>query len=530
MDDTDVIEINLGKYLEVLIRQWQLIAGLTAVFVAVTAAITFLQPKTYEARAMVATTKLASTVSFESGIETLSEEQLGYRPGGSAPRLQSYVLMVKNPVIAQRVIEALGNELPEDERDPLVLMGKVNGNVASNSDSIEIKVTHRDSRLATLIANAWGEAYVEHVNSVYSGIGLSESYTAIQRQTAEARTAYEQTQAELEEFVASSQKRALDRRIKEQEALINGLVAARGLATSTIISDTTTAKLSVIDEQVLHLQEDLAETYEESRQISQWLMAAEDMRYQIEHGGSGATSSNSLALILLKAQIFASEDGSSSNLEIQASPVSLTAEEMAVDLDGLIVTLKARQISLDTEIQTLSQQLMDLGAIQTPLSLNAGEGGALTAGEWQATMQALLEMRGLEESLQLGWSDTPLEKKILNLEEQLIDLQSQYEHEVAREQELSRARDLAWQTYATLATKEEELKVAAQAAGTEVTFAVPAVLQGATLNPIRNVAMAGVVGLVLGVFIAYLLEFWWNYRGVEPVPISVFHRAPRAKP
>jgi succinoglycan biosynthesis transport protein ExoP len=115
-----------------------------------------------------------------------------------------------------------------------------------------------------------------------------------------------------------------------------------------------------------------------------------------------------------------------------------------------------------------------------------------------------------------------MEQKIQQLESQVNQLLARLAQEQAREQELKRARDLAWDTYKTLVTKEAELKVAAQTQGTEVALAAPAAVpQNDLVSGTRNVALAALIGLMLGVGAAYFIEFWWSYKGLQPQPITL---------
>jgi succinoglycan biosynthesis transport protein ExoP len=96
-----------------------------------------------------------------------------------------------------------------------------------------------------------------------------------------------------------------------------------------------------------------------------------------------------------------------------------------------------------------------------------------------------------------------------SLQQEILQLQEQLERERARKQELTSARDLAWETYDTLARKEAEVGVASQVTDTEVRFAVPAVEPKEPVAPKKklNIAIAGVLGLMVGVFGAFLVEY-----------------------
>ncbi|NOR82749.1 MAG: hypothetical protein GQ526_04575 [Ardenticatenales bacterium] len=89
--------------------------------------------------------------------------------------------------------------------------------------------------------------------------------------------------------------------------------------------------------------------------------------------------------------------------------------------------------------------------------------------------------------------------------------------------DLEQTRDLAWQTYTTLSTKEAELALASQSVESEIRFAAesvpPRTSEGS--GTMTTVALAGAVGLMLAVGMAFLLDFldqeptimgWWKAR------------------
>ena len=105
------------------------------------------------------------------------------------------------------------------------------------------------------------------------------------------------------------------------------------------------------------------------------------------------------------------------------------------------------------------------------------------------------------------------------LQVEILQLQEQLERERARKQELTSAKDLAWETYNTLARKEAEVGIASQATDTEVQFAVPAVEPKEPVGPKKklNIAIAGVLGLMVGVFGAFLVEYFEGWGEEEEI-------------
>jgi capsular polysaccharide biosynthesis protein len=97
---------------------------------------------------------------------------------------------------------------------------------------------------------------------------------------------------------------------------------------------------------------------------------------------------------------------------------------------------------------------------------------------------------------------------VTQLQQDVNQLLSQLEQEHAREQELTHARDLAWDTYTTLATKVAEVTVAEQSKGNIVQTAITAVNPQEPVEPRRALytVLATIAGFVLGLALAFLPE------------------------
>jgi len=521
MQDSDALYIDLGRYVEVLFRQWQLILGAVLVCAVAAAFVTLRQPKTYQARALVVSTKLASSVSFETAITTLSEDEnpTSIRFVDPKARLQSYVLLVKNPAIAEVVLEELGERIPADSRDVVSLLSMVQGEVADNSDTLEILVTGADPVLAADIANTWAQAYVDRINAIYSDSGAQGVYESVVEQLDDARAEYAQSQAELESILEENRAAQYERLIDENISLISAITETRTLAVGTVISNTMISQLAVFNQQVGGLAVQLSEVYSDTRKVDRQLLDARNMRDQVRNGGPGAAASNALALMLLKSQVFAGGEGAQ-NMIVQTVPADLSPQEMVADLDSLIAALEERQAELASRIEALSARLLSVSDESTGRG-SAGDNPA-DNDPAQASLQSFMQMQGLEGVAGLDLAATLMEQKIQELEGNISRFEAGLAHELDREQELTRARDRAWETYDTLATKEAELRVAAQTRSTEVALAAPAAVpQSDTSSGTTNIALAAAVGLLLGVGAAYFIEFWWSYRGIEPEPITV---------
>jgi len=147
----------------------------------------------------------------------------------------------------------------------------------------------------------------------------------------------------------------------------------------------------------------------------------------------------------------------------------------ASDVEGLIQALEQRQEETKTKIADLTATLLD--PPQHSLPEEAGAQIRDSIEEWTTEIQSL---------------------------------QAQLEAENAHRQDLERQRDLAWDTYVQLAKKTAEVEVAVESGGTEVRVASLALppAKPVSSRKLLNTALAGMVGLMLGVFAAFAAEWW----------------------
>jgi len=409
-------EIDLREYINVIVRRWKWIAGITLVAVVTAAVVSFLVlAPVYEAKAGVVIVKSKSEVAFEPKYRTLTEEELGSVGIDINARRKALEALVKSSSVAVEVIAELGSMLEPEERDVNTLLEMVE--TESNGDLIGIKVKGEDPSKIAAIANAWGEAYEGYVNGLYGG--RPQSPANIQAQVAEAESSYKEAEEALAKFTGDNQIDTLTREIGAK-------------------------------------QNTLADYYSTKRVIDRLIADARALRDQSRQAASSSPTGmgNSLSIMLLQASAF--------TLLSPELPVELqlafderaglegSAEEQAQNLDALLSILEARR----EEVQSL-----------------IGQG---------------------------------------TLQQEILQLQEQLERERARKQELTSARDLAWETYNTLARKEAEVGVASQVTDTEVRFAVSAVEPKEPVAPKKklNIAIAGMLGLMVGVFGAFLVEYF----------------------
>lgn len=105
---------------------------------------------------------------------------------------------------------------------------------------------------------------------------------------------------------------------------------------------------------------------------------------------------------------------------------------------------------------------------------------------------------------------TEIDTLLAELEPQILELQRRAQEIAVESDQAVRARDLARETYLTLARKLEEARIAAQEENGTLQIGSYAAVPEKRVGPRRllNTAVASILGLTAGVIAAFTIEFW----------------------
>jgi capsular polysaccharide biosynthesis protein len=499
-------EIGLGQYiaplLAVLFRRWRVVAGFLLAAAVAVGVYMIVTPRGYEARVQVATLRETTRVSFDTAIQTISEDQttsaLNVNVAERQRRYESLAELVSSPAIAQAVVARLGDQLAPDERNPAAILKVVKGGLLKKSDLIEIRATHRDPQLAVLLANTWGEEYDRAVNQLY-GSGAETTRGAIQQETARAKGDYDKAQKALVDYTRTNRANELARLIGEKKQFITSLEEGKQKGILSTLAKPAEIKLAR-----------LGLAYQKQIEIEQLRADAVALKTQATNGSTTGAAGNALALLLLKAQVYATSREMPKYLQLQldgSNDMTVTPADQARDLQTLVDVLDNRLRELGAESAALAQELLDNQGYGW-----LGDKAAATPAEDATTIairrRAQELLRGGNGALQT----TLLDDAINQLQDQLRLLEAQYLEEAERGKELTRARDVAWVAYSNVAQKASEMSVGAALSSTIVRLSAPALMADpASRGTLRIAAVAGVAGLLLGVMAAYALELRQRY-------------------
>lgn len=184
----------------------------------------------------------------------------------------------------------------------------------------------------------------------------------------------------------------------------------------------------------------------------------------------------------------------------------------------------AKNIATDTplfaEIKALYPQLFAKDAM-VDLTTSVGDITELSNLASQA-VEDLLQMKGLEGISASAIASKPLSQQILQREERVRQMLADVARLNQVKADLQRTRDLEWQAYSTLSSKQQEVRISAATEGTEVKIAAPAVTPTKRVTG-ASLALSPILGLLAGVIAAFVLE----YQGIVFGPQDLWKQVSR---
>jgi uncharacterized protein involved in exopolysaccharide biosynthesis len=448
-------EIDLRPYIQALIEKWYWIVGTAVVAAVVAFVVTSMLPPVYEAETAVAIVRTRTDITFDSRIVT--EDEAFARDLNA--RRSALVALVTSTDVIEAVLAEVGEQLRPENRRVAALRQMAEAN--SNGDLIRIRVQHRDPQTAAALANSWGRQYEQHVNQLFGG-GRGEGLPTIAAQVQEARARYEVAQTDLEAFTRTNQIAALSREVSSLEQ---------------VLSDYYGLLASVQANPVQLSRSVLAYHYADLQRIESWSLAAQALQQQVVADGNsaGAAMGNRISYLSLHSQIYSSMPLSMTvPVEIQV----VLAEETAVspaDVDNLLTVLEQRRLDTLAQIEGLADDLLP-GS--NPVGVTA---------------------------------ERPLQAATAGLTQEIAALQAELIAQESERDELTAARQLAWETYQSLTRRQAETEIAAQTVGSEVRVASRSAVPDRSVRSGRlmNTIVAGFVALLATAFFVSA-AFWWQ--------------------
>lgn len=429
-------EIDLRKYLDVLIKRWREILFFTLLVSAVSAlgifAYRLFQTPIYEAQASVAIVRTQTEVNFDERFTTSSGQPAS---NDVTSRRSALLGLVYSGSIAERVVSDLKEQLSDTERDPAYLLRQVKAELAAQnrntqSDLILISVRAESPTLAAAIANAWAQYYVQEVNRIYGQVP-NEMIASVQNELDQAQATYTEAQRALEQFLAESPLNTLRREMEETQRAIEALQTANSAALSSYVDEVlnsyrrivsthlnaqTDAQLfgftreqegrrQLLDAYMRAYNSALVDAFDLQRQrdarllrlyYDQWLQmtaalsAARSLQAGLQQGGEGAVDSVAAALQLLKMQLVSAMAGDLPSMQRNNPDLTMPSTTLA---PGGTFTTSVEAMAPSAIQLSLPGSLPEVGSRQPLLQLTLNPSTDVTlaglTADLEGTIQAL---------------------------------------------------------------------------------------------------------------------------------------------
>ncbi len=157
------IEIDLRKYIEILLHYWYLIAGTTIVVALAVYIWQSIQPQTYQADALVAITKSQYILNFDPRITTMSDTTQAYK---------AYVELAKSNDLLQGLLDQLDTK-SGSFKTVGDLSNALNAKSGDDPSLVRLQVQSRDPDEAARVANLWAETFISRANEIYGTQSLT---------------------------------------------------------------------------------------------------------------------------------------------------------------------------------------------------------------------------------------------------------------------------------------------------------------------------------------------------------------------
>jgi polysaccharide biosynthesis transport protein len=359
---------------------------------------------------------------------------------------ETYAELFKETPVAQKVIQQLGIKA-----DPTSLLGHVTVQPVTNTNILTVSVTWPDRAQSALIANAFGQAIVDRQRDLVSS-QANAAIASLKQQLPQAQTRMNAAQNKLASFEAQHRIANIDEQTQ-----------------STITS------MANLDAKIGQVQAD-------QRQASAQLVSA-----QAQLNGMAPTITGNTTV---------SENPVVAQLQQQLTQVDVQlqqAQQQFTDQHPTVIALKQQKSQLQAAIAK-QQQTVVSGESKVPNPIY--QQLAQQAAGYRAQIAA-----DAAQVTELGSQRKALEPALAALPQQTALLAN-----------LQRDAKAAEDVYAALQQKFVNAQVASQTALSDVTITQPASPNEAQVRPslFLNVAIAIVLGAVLGVTGALLLDYFDN--------------------
>ena len=499
-------EFDLRQGILILLVWWREILGL-ALLSVILGTVWYALTLEYEAAADVVVLRAQPSVVFDDKRFTTLPEQRRQPATELLAGRDTLFGLASSGAVALAVSERLNERATDFRWQPAALLNAVDAELVGAREarntrgqtSAMVRITARaDSPSdSAFIANAWAEAYVNLVNTLFAP-NSARQLDSITDELAQAQHAYEAVQGELETFLATSPVRSLQQELEAKIAVLEGYFNSK----------------------IQSLNENRATR----RRLNRILAAVQSMRTQVHTGGEAGLVSNTLAIQLLKVEAYVMAAkvaapvtagppsslpgvaGNSNDRFSPGDPMSLILDfsdspELTLDvsLGGTQADATGQQADLEALDQALRRWLAGLDrtiAAQGADLLKIGSYGLFPAAVRDSSETPASD------------DDAPVFRNIEEHYAGIRSLEALLEALGRQVEQLTSQRDRLFTALDVLRNREAEFRLAAAVSQAELRIASPAVeplqLPSIGTHLLIPAFISGVAGLTLGIAMAFV--------------------------
>ena len=490
-------EINLMDYIQVIRkRKWLIIIG-TLLCMVVAGVVSFMTPKVYEAKTYLMVTAPKYNVEFAS-----KEGSKISTPIFENISAETFSKIILNEHTARAVIAKLRLDSPPHQYTAGQILGQIKVEYPRNTNLIVLKVQDTFKDRAAQIVNAWASAFIERNEEVLSK-ETTNAYNFVMGQLEKAKLTLKTAEEELEKFQKTNKLELLKeeslgkiKQIVQYESRLDDAIRSQLIEKARyneliaqILSDMK-LKIAELETNLQKQRIALEKTNEEIQKESKYI--------PVDKGLIGKEEINPLYI----------------SLNSKRSDTTISISMLEKEKDDL---LRAQQV-LEQETQEMKEDSWTQKREESSLNRRQSqpaEGSDMNRrriiGYTNVTYKDLKDalMKSEVNIQSLNAEILQLKKNLKNLNEEVSGLKKQLSEQELIQTRLTRNMETAKSTFEILSKKGEETRVSSSIKAGTIQVSVPATTPEFPIGPKKrqNVMIAGVVGFLASIMMAFFMEF-----------------------
>ena len=517
-------EIDLREYINVLLKRKGIIILIFLIAVITAALVSFFYLKpVYEASTILMISKPKYQVELEPKIQTQFTPEVS---------LATYESLIKDRKIEEEVIKKLNLNQPPYELTPDSLQGMITIESLKNTNLIKMNLQAGEPKLAKDIANVWAALFVEKNKD----LNLQESKEAqgfIEKQLKISSQNLSKIEEEIREFNETNKIDAMDKEITVKLDKI--MENESRLADVKITIKKEEANIERIFQQLLQKRVECYQSKKADIELSIFKEKTNlsQIQKQLEEQDKIIILSKSIVEDQFYKQLIEKISESDS---IALNKLKLENEELNPLFTGLKNKLNSTILSLknkEAENQKLTEiiafldiKLQEVNLSQDEQVQSAGIESLISIIDTTLFEVSKVDISSFEDTVSRNLKQKlvdgiilikSLDAEMFQLKENINEawkrvnlLKQELAQEKLTQSRLEREYNTAKGVYSVLSQKNEEVKIAVATESGLVKIASLAYEPRFPIKPNKklNILIAGVLGLFVGIFVAFFLEFW----------------------